>query len=207
MLLLLLLGVSPVSGFIARTKTSLTNIQSNSMLYFPTIFWFDQSDLMLHIVCGVAVMFGVLLSLDIWSGLSSIVCWLLYLSLSIAGQTFTTLPADYLLLESGFLLMFYTTAPMSLSTSSSPMASNKRQTLWRRFATSLTPFNNNPIREHVVPDAITWLLRLLLFRSNFARGVHQILGANDRTWRSLTAFHYLFQSQPSPTWIAWYVRQ
>ena len=51
-----------------------------------------------------------------------------------------------------------------------------------------------------------WLLRWLLFRLMFASGVVK-LATGDKTWHSLTALTYHYETQPLPTWIGWYAHQ
>jgi len=56
------------------------------------------------------------------------------------------------------------------------------------------------------PRTILWLLRWLLFRVMFMSGVVK-LSSGDASWRSLTALQFHFQTQPLPTWPAWYAQQ
>jgi len=90
--------------------------QQGSWAWFnmPTLFWLDSSDAALQ---GVAIA-GCLISLFLLFGvaprLSLIVLFLLYLSLSKAGQTFLNFQWDYLILEVGFLAIFITRGPTRL---------------------------------------------------------------------------------------------
>jgi hypothetical protein len=47
---------------------------------------------------------------------------------------------------------------------------------------------------------------LLLFKLMFLSGATKLL-SGDPTWRSLTALDYHFETQPLPTWLAWYAHQ
>ena len=51
-----------------------------------------------------------------------------------------------------------------------------------------------------------WLIRWLLFRLMFASGCVKLL-SGDRTWRDLTALNFHYETQPLPTWPAWYLQQ
>jgi hypothetical protein len=51
-----------------------------------------------------------------------------------------------------------------------------------------------------------WLLRWLLFRLMFESGCVKLL-SHDAAWRNLTALNYHYETQPLPTWIAWYAHQ
>jgi len=75
--------------------------------YVPTLFWFNSSNGALTGACilgGVAALF--LLS-GLFTRYAAAICFLLYLSLTTAGQPFTGFQWDALLLECGFLALFY----------------------------------------------------------------------------------------------------
>ena len=73
----------------------------------PTLSWIAPSDAALHVLCGRT---GVAASLALVAGLapawSAAAVWLLYLSLSVAGQVFLEFQWDFLLLEAGLLAVF-----------------------------------------------------------------------------------------------------
>ena len=75
---------------------------------FPTVFWLDASDQALMIVCFVGMAAAVLLLLAIFERIALILCYSLYLSISVAGQDFTAFQWDIFLLEAGFLGIFLT---------------------------------------------------------------------------------------------------
>jgi predicted DCC family thiol-disulfide oxidoreductase YuxK len=56
------------------------------------------------------------------------------------------------------------------------------------------------------PRFARWLLWWLLFRLMFMSGYVK-LASNDATWHGLTALTYHYQTQPLPTWLAWYAHQ
>jgi len=51
---------------------------------------------------------------------------------------------------------------------------------------------------------VVWLYRWLLFRFMLLSGAVKLL-SNDSTWADLSALNYHYETQPLPTWIAWYV--
>ncbi|MDE2236732.1 MAG: lipase maturation factor family protein, partial [Elusimicrobia bacterium] len=53
------------------------------------------------------------------------------------------------------------------------------------------------------PASGVWLTRLLLFRLVFESGCVKLM-SGDPSWRSLSALVYHYQTQPLPTWPAWY---
>ena len=76
------------------------------VLQYPTIFWLNASDTALSGVCWFGAGAAGFLLFDKFSRLSLIICFVLYLSVVNAGQTFTNFQWDSLLLEIGFLAIF-----------------------------------------------------------------------------------------------------
>ncbi len=72
----------------------------------PTLFWFSRSDSSLVILCVLGCVFGALLAFNIFSRAASVLCFVLYLSISVVGEPFTSFQWDALLLEAGFLAIF-----------------------------------------------------------------------------------------------------
>jgi len=77
-----------------------------AFLHFPTLFWFDQSNVALQLAAWAGCVFSLLLFLNIWPRLNLILLFIFYLSLVKAGQTFMNFQWDGLLLEAGFLAIF-----------------------------------------------------------------------------------------------------
>src|ERR1017187_6880489 len=144
----------------------------------PTLCWFSASDSFLHFLCSGGTVLSVLVILGIATAPSLVLLWLFYLSLSVVGEPFMGFQWDALLLETGFLAIFF--AP-------------------RQLLPGLT-------RESPPSRTGLWLLRWLLFRLMFASGVVK-LAMGDKTWQSLTALTFHYETQPLPTWIGWYAHQ
>ena len=51
--------------------------------------------------------------------------------------------------------------------------------------------------------AVVWLFRALIFRFWLLSGAVKLL-SDDPTWSSFTALTYHYETQPLPTWVAWY---
>ncbi|MDG2308294.1 MAG: lipase maturation factor family protein [Candidatus Binatia bacterium] len=168
-------GLRPAAEFLSRAREALAGAD---LTRIPTLFWLASGDSILLGACWV----GAALSLLIVSGtlpLPSLVgCWLLYLSLVNVGAPFLNYQWDALLLETGFLAIFW--APMTLRLAS-PLAT--------------TP---SPL--------VRWLLVWLLFRLMFFSGWVK-LASGDSAWWDLTALQYHYETQPLPTWASWYVNQ
>jgi predicted DCC family thiol-disulfide oxidoreductase YuxK len=145
---------------------------------FPTLAWFNLGDGFLKFMCGAGAVLSVLLIVGIAPAIVSVFLWALYLSLVVVGQDFLAFQWDILLLETGFLAIFF--APWQLLPG---------------------------LRRESPPPAIArWLLWWLLFRLVFESGVVK-LSWNDPTWRDLTALTFHYETQPLPTWIGWYAHQ
>jgi hypothetical protein len=169
-------GILPIQGLLDLIRQQLPGMER--IRIFPTLFWISASDAALHVVCGLGVLFSVLLILGIAPLPSLIVLWVLYLSLTVAGQDFLSFQWDILLLEVGFLAIFF--APLALT--------------------------GGLAHETMVSPLVLFLLWFLLFRLTFESGVVK-LNVGDPTWRNFTALDYHYWSQPLPTWTAWYLQQ
>jgi len=143
----------------------------------PTLCWMGGTGGFLHGLCAAGVALALLLVCNLASGPALVGLWLCYLSLVSVGQDFLGFQWDALLLETTLLALFV--APWRL----------------RPGLIAAQP-----------PAAGRWLLWWLLARLMFLSGVVK-LTSGDATWRGLTALQYHFETQPLPTWPAWYAHQ
>lgn len=148
----------------------------------PTLCWLNSSDGFLQFQCGAGVFLACALIIGFVPVPALALLWMLYLSLTSVGRDFLGFQWDNLLLEAGFLAIFF--APGQL---------------WpgflRRGATEAPPSR-----------IVLWLFRILLFKLMFSSGSVK-LTSHDPNWRNLTALTYHYQTQPLPTWIGWYASQ
>ena len=79
----------------------------------PMVFWLDDSDAAIQVVCWAGALLSLLLILNLLPRLSLFLLYALYLSLLYAGQDFMTFQWDTFLLEAGFvaLLLSFARAP------------------------------------------------------------------------------------------------
>ncbi|PYI92814.1 MAG: hypothetical protein DME97_08325 [Verrucomicrobia bacterium] len=150
----------------------------DAFFLFPTLCWFNSSDAFLHFLCGAGAIISVLLMAGLAPVLSLTLLFVVYLSLTIAGQTFLSFQWDILLLETGFLALFF--APWR----------------WRMDSNNPAPFSRVGL----------FLLKLLLFKLLFMSGVVK-LTSHDESWWNLTALDYHYWTQPLPTVIGWWSDQ
>ncbi|MBX9670500.1 MAG: lipase maturation factor family protein [Candidatus Obscuribacterales bacterium] len=157
-------------------------------LSYPTVFWFNSSDAALTVVAIVGAFASLLALFGVLCGPSLLVAWFFYLSIVTVGQEFMSFQWDILLLETGFLSIFFASwRPFDYLVST--------RKAFQRMADSCEP-----------SIVMIWLYRLLLFRLMFESGLVKLL-SGDQTWRNLTAMTYHFETQPLPTPIGWLAQQ
>ena len=167
-------GILPAEQYVAAVRQQ---IGTEGYYLLPTLFWVNPSDTCLHLLCAGGVVLSLILIAGFLPTATLIGLWMFYLSLVTVGQAFLSFQWDVLLLEVGFLAIFF--APLRI-----------RDAFTRVSETS---------------GAFLWLLRWLLFRLMFASGFVKL--ASDAVWRDLTALNFHYETQPLPTWIGWYVHQ
>jgi len=70
----------------------------------------------------------------------------------------------------------------------------------------LAPLSLRLRRGFEPPPVALWLLRFLLFRLMFASGLVK-LRSGDPSWRGLSALRHHYETQPIPSWTAWWAHQ
>ena len=169
-------GILPIGKFLEWAQSRVPGPSRFWLL--PTLSWLDPSDRFLDVLCGA----GTAASLAVTAGMAPPlllgIAWVLYLSLTVSGQTFLEFQWDLLLLETGFLAIFL--APP----------------VFRRWRGSSPP----PTR------AVRLLLWWLLFRLMLSSGIVKI-SSGDPTWKNLTALRFHYFTQPLPPWTAWFASQ
>ena len=167
-------GILPARGYLAEVARVLG---ARRFWFAPSIFWWSSSNRVLLAACIVGMIASLLLVLNLCPRGALLVCVAVYLSFISAAQDFASYQSDGMLLEAGFLSLFF--APAG----------------WRpRWGISEPPSR-----------ASRFLLVWLMFRIYFESGIAKILG-RDPEWRDFTARDQYYQNGPLPTWIAWYAQ-
>jgi hypothetical protein len=167
-------GILPANEYL---KMLAEQFGRESYWYAPTLLWFSSSAHMLTGICWVGMIASVLLVLNFWPRGMLAICFVCFLSFVSAAQEFSGYQSDGMLLEAGFLAMFF--APRGFRPG------------WG--ATS-------------APSRASWFLLVWeCFRIYFESGVAKILGG-DPQWRNFTALDEYYQNGPLPTWIGWYMQ-
>ena len=159
-------GISRVFGPLAR------------VWFAPTLLWINSSDRALTVVVAAGVIASVLLVLNLWPRLTAALCTILFLSCIAALQDFSSYQSDGMLLEAGFLSIFFAPRGLRPGLGSSDPPS--------RFS--------------------LFMLRWEWFRIYFESGLVKLL-SGDLHWRNLTAMDDYYQNAPLPSWMGWYVEQ
>jgi lipase maturation factor 1 len=175
-------GVSPLNQFLPAVRAQLGG---DAYLLLPTLCWFNSTNAFLHFLCGGGVALSLLLIFGIAPAFILVALFVFYLSLTIAGQIFFTFQWDVLLLETGFLSIFF--APWQLWP--------RDLLLWPRPTVAATA---SPVSR-----AGLFLLKFLLFKLMLMSGVVK-LTSGDASWWNLTALDYHYWSQPLPTVFGWW---
>ena len=166
-------GILPAGNYLSEAHIPGASA-IREFLRLPTLCWIASSDRFLHFLSlGGAILSGVLI-VGLFPLPVLVLLWLFYLSLVNVGQVFLGYQWDALLLEAGFLAIFF--APLDWRLKTAGAAASR---------------------------IVLFLLRWLLFRLMFLSGVVK-LASGDPTWRGLTALRYHYQTQPLPTWMSWY---
>ena len=168
-------GILPAHDYLVQVARVLGSAR---FWYAPTVFWWSASDRFLLGVVVVGMVASLLLVLNLCPRGMLLICLIAFLSFIAAAQDFASYQSDGMLLEAGFISLFF--APPG----------------WLPGWGSLDP----PSR------ASRYLLVWLMFRIYFESGIAKILG-HDPEWRDFTAMDQYYQNGPLPTWIAWYGHQ
>jgi len=167
-------GILPAADYL-QAVTAALHLQSYWTV--PTLLWFGASNGALMTLCWVGLIASLLVTLNLWPRAGLLICFLCFVSFVSVARDFSGYQSDGMLLEAGFIALFF--APPGL-----------RPGLGE---------SNPPSR------ASLFLLQWEWFRIYFESGVAKI-GSGDLAWRNFTAMDDYYQNGPLPTWIGWYVQ-
>ncbi len=168
-------GILPANEYLQAVAQSLGH--GRGLWFAPTMLWISSGAYMLTALCWVGMVASLLLFLNILPRGMLMICFVCFLSFVSAAQDFSGYQSDGMLLEAGFVALFF--APSGIRPG---------------FG-----FASPPSR------ASLFLLQWEWFRIYFESGVAKIIGG-DSQWRHLTAMDEYYQNGPLPTWIGWYVQ-
>ncbi len=168
-------GILPAPNYLQAVGQTLGPIER--LWYAPTLLWLSSGPVMLSTWCWIGMAASVLLVLNLWPRGMLAVCFICFLSFVSAAQDFSGYQSDGMLLEAGFISLFF--APRGLRPG---------------FGAA------NPASR-----ASLFLLLWEWFRIYFESGAVKLL-SGDPEWRHFTAMDEYYQNGPLPTWIGWYTQ-
>ena len=168
-------GILPARDYLQQVHTVLGG--ARRFWYAPTVLWAGAGDTALTLLIAAGVVVSVLLIVNVWPKMSVALCTVLFLSCIAALQDFSSYQSDGMLLEAGFLSIFF--APRGFRPRLGDASPPSRASLF--------------------------MLRWEWFRIYFESGIVK-LASGDPHWRDLTAMDEYYQNGPLPTWIGWYVQ-
>jgi lipase maturation factor 1 len=152
------------------------NASGPRLWYAPTLFWISPGSHFMMAVTWIGLLASIAAFCNAWPRLSFLVCFVCFLSFVAAAGDFSSYQSDGMLLEAGFIALFFTP-----------------RGVWPRLGLDSPP-----------PRAALFLLQYEWFRIYFESGIGKLL-SGDPEWRHLTAMDEYYQNGPLPTWIGWYV--
>lgn len=168
-------GVLPANDYLANIAQQLGGLER--YWYAPSLYWISSSSTAMMTVTWVGLIASVIAFLNLWPRLSFFVCFVCFLSFVGASGAFSSYQSDGMLLEAGFLALFF--APRGVMPG------------WG---------------AHSPPSRMSWfLLQWEWFRIYFESGMVK-LASGDPEWRHFTAMDEYYQNGPLPTWVGWYVQ-
>jgi len=167
-------GILPAEDFLKAVAASL---HSERFWFAPSILWLGSSDRALMILCLVGMIASLLIVLNVWPRANLAICFVCFVSFVSVAQDFSGYQSDGMLLEAGFVSLFF--APPGI---------------WPGLAA-----------EHPASRASLYLLRWEWFRIYFESGVSKWT-SGDLSWHNFTAMDQYYQNGPLPTWIGWYAQ-
>src|SRR5215469_10164471 len=168
-------GILPAADFLAAVAEQIGGLRQYWAA--PTFLWVSSGDHAMMFLCWLGIAASLAVAVNLWPRASLVVCFLCFLSFVAAAQEFSGYQSDGMLLEAGFISIFF--APRGLRPGLGAAHAPSRLSLF--------------------------LLRWEWFRIYFESGVVKI-ASGDSSWRHLTAMDDYYQNGPLPTWIGWYVQ-
>lgn len=169
-------GILPAGGYL-RAVAQAIDLPGSKFWFAPSLLWLGSSDHALMLLTWIGLVASLLVVLNFWPRVTLAICFLCFLSFIAAAQDFASYQSDGMLLEAGFISLFF--APPGI---------------WPGLAGA-----HGPSRLSL------FLLRWEWLQIYFESGVVKI-ASGDQSWRHLTAMDDYYQNCPLPTWIGYYVQ-
>jgi lipase maturation factor 1 len=169
-------GLLPAGTWLEQVAQALPGL--SRFWKVPTLLWLDSNNPALMALVWGGLVASALLVLNVWPRATIALCLVTFVSFIAAAQDFASYQSDGMLLEAGFLSLFF--APRGV---------------WPGLGAT-----------HPPSPASLFLLRWEWFRIYFESGVVKLL-SGEVQWRNLTAMDHYYENGPLPSWPGWYVQQ
>jgi lipase maturation factor 1 len=167
-------GILPAGEYLQNVARSLGYAR---FWFAPTLLWISSGPRMLTGLCWVGMIASLLLLFNVWPRGALVICFVCFLSFVSAAEDFSGYQSDGMLLEAGFISLFF--APPGFRPGLGAARPPSRASLF--------------------------LLQWEWFRIYFESGIAKI-ASGDPEWRQFTAMDEYYQNGPLPTWVGWYVQ-
>ena len=168
-------GILPANEYLEAVAHTFGHLRG--LWFAPSVLWFSSGPHILMALCWIGMGAALLLLLNLWPRGMLAICFVCFLSFVSAAQDFSGYQSDGMLLEAGFISLFF--APSGLRPG---------------FGRTSPPLRASP-----------FLLQWEWFRIYFESGVAKMM-SGDPEWRHFTAMDEYYQNGPLPTWIGWYMQ-
>jgi hypothetical protein len=168
-------GILPAQQYLQAVEQSLPGF--TRFWFAPTLLWISTSNRALLAITIAGLVSSLLVIANVWPRFTLLICLICFLSFVSAAGDFSNYQSDGMLLEAGFISLFF--APRGL---------------WPGLGVS-----------HAPSRASLFLLQWEWFRIYFESGLVKLL-SGDQQWRHFTAMDEYYQNGPLPTWIGWYMQ-
>ncbi len=168
------LGLLPAQRYLLAVRSQLGILR---YWFVPSLYWLSSESHAVLAVIWIGLFASIALFLNLWPRLSLLICLICFMSFVTAAQDFSSYQSDGMLLEAGFIALFF--APRGLRPGWGIDRPTSRLSLF--------------------------LLQWEWFRIYFESGLVKLL-SGDPEWRHFTAMDEYYQNGPLPTWVGWYVQ-
>ncbi len=168
------LGLLPAQRYLLAVRSQLGILR---YWFVPSLYWLSSESHAVLAVIWIGLFASIALFLNLWPRLSLFICLICFMSFVTAAQDFSSYQSDGMLLEAGFIALFF--APRGLRPGWGIDRPTSRLSLF--------------------------LLQWEWFRIYFESGLVKLL-SGDPEWRHFTAMDEYYQNGPLPTWVGWYVQ-
>jgi len=166
-------GILPVADYLPAIERAFPGF--SHYWFAPTLFWISSGSHMLVAVCWIGMIASLLAVANIWPRATLFLCLICFLSFVSAARDFSGYQSDGMLLEAGFIALFF--APVGLHPGWGEASPPSRASLF----------------------LLQWEWFRIYFESGYVK-----LASGDPQWRHWTAMIDYYQNGPLPTWIGWY---